>query len=165
MLNALSRFKAAALALGLAVAASMACAQDIKIGFNGDQSASGAAELGVAGRWGFEAAIEDLNKAGGVLGRKVVGLIRDDTGAAAQVDPEHERTDRQRKSRCRHRADQFGQRASLAAYPSAEESARHRTGRHRHGDHDRVMPRKRRTICFASPWSIANRADSSSPTR
>ncbi len=64
----------------LLFAAAPAVAQDIKIGYNGDQSASGAAELGVAGRWGFEAAIEDLNKAGGILGRKVVGLIRDDTG-------------------------------------------------------------------------------------
>lgn len=64
----------------LLCAASGAQAQDIKIGFNGDQSASGAAELGVAGRWAFEAAIEDLNKSGGLLGRKVVGLVRDDTG-------------------------------------------------------------------------------------
>ena len=56
-------------------------AQDIKIGYNADQSASGTAELGTAGRWAFEAAIEDLNKAGGILGRKVVGIIRDDLGA------------------------------------------------------------------------------------
>lgn len=56
-------------------------AQDIKIGYNADQSASGVAELGIAGRWAFEAAIEDINKAGGILGRKVVGVIRDDLGA------------------------------------------------------------------------------------
>ena len=55
--------------------------QDIKIGYNADQSASGVAELGTAGRWAFEASIEDLNKAGGILGRKVVGIIRDDLGA------------------------------------------------------------------------------------
>ena len=55
-------------------------AQDIKIGYTADQSGSGVAELGTAGRWGFEAAIEDVNKAGGILGRKVVGVIRDDQG-------------------------------------------------------------------------------------
>ena len=80
MSNKFSGLKATALALLLVGVAVPAYAQDIKIGYNGDQSASGAAELGVAGRWGFEAAIEDLNKAGGILGRKVVGLIRDDTG-------------------------------------------------------------------------------------
>ncbi|MBC7735108.1 MAG: amino acid ABC transporter substrate-binding protein, partial [Bacteriovorax sp.] len=54
----------------LALAAAGARAQDIKIGYNADQSASGVAELGTAGRWAFEAAIEDLNKSGGILGRK-----------------------------------------------------------------------------------------------
>ncbi len=56
-------------------------AQDIRIGFNADQSGTAAAELGMAARHGFELAIEDLNKAGGVLGRKLVGVVRDDTGA------------------------------------------------------------------------------------
>ncbi len=55
-------------------------AQDIKIGYTADQSASGVAELGISGRWGFEAAIEDINKAGGIMGRKLVGVIRDDQG-------------------------------------------------------------------------------------
>ncbi|MBI5257859.1 MAG: ABC transporter substrate-binding protein [Burkholderiales bacterium] len=55
-------------------------ADDIKVGFNADQSGTGAAELGVAARHGFELAIEDINKAGGLLGRKLVGLVRDDTG-------------------------------------------------------------------------------------
>ena len=68
-------------AVAAALLASTVQAQDIKIGFNADQSASGVAELGTAGRWGFEAAIEDINKAGGILGRKVVGVIRDDLGA------------------------------------------------------------------------------------
>ncbi|WP_163535966.1 ABC transporter substrate-binding protein, partial [Klebsiella pneumoniae] len=54
---------------------------DIKIGYNADQSATGAAELGLSGRYGFEAAIEDVNAAGGVLGRKLAGVIRDDVGA------------------------------------------------------------------------------------
>ncbi|MFT3804918.1 MAG: ABC transporter substrate-binding protein [Burkholderiaceae bacterium] len=73
----IARAAAAALTMTCAIAAH---AQDIKIGYTADQSASGVAELGIAGRWGFEAAIEDLNKAGGVLGRKVVGVIRDDQG-------------------------------------------------------------------------------------
>lgn len=68
---------AAALTVTYAFAAQ---AQDIKIGYTADQSASGVAELGIAGRWGFEAAIEDINKTGGILGRKVVGVIRDDQG-------------------------------------------------------------------------------------
>ena len=67
-------------ALGASVLAFSAHAQDIKIGYTADQSASGVAELGIAGRWGFEAAIEDINKAGGIMGRKVVGVIRDDQG-------------------------------------------------------------------------------------
>ena len=71
---------AGALALAAGLSTGTAAAQDIKIGFNGDQSATGVAELGTAGRWGFEMAIEDINKAGGVLGRKLVGVIRDDLG-------------------------------------------------------------------------------------
>ena len=67
--------------LMLALASAGVSAQDIKIGFNADQSGTGAAEQGVAARHGFELAIEDINKAGGVLGRKLVGVIRDDTGA------------------------------------------------------------------------------------
>lgn len=54
---------------------------EIKIGYNADQSASGAAELGLSGRYGFEAAIEDINAKGGVLGRKLVAVIRDDAAA------------------------------------------------------------------------------------
>lgn len=54
---------------------------EIKIGYNADQSASGAAELGLSGLYGFQAAIEDINAQGGILGRKVVGVVRDDAGA------------------------------------------------------------------------------------
>ena len=61
--------------------AAQAQAQDIKIGFNADQSGTAVAELGLAARQGFELAIEDVNKAGGVSGRKLVGVVRDDTGA------------------------------------------------------------------------------------
>ncbi|WP_395025844.1 ABC transporter substrate-binding protein [Comamonas odontotermitis] len=70
----------AALGASVFVLSAQAQAQDIKIGYTADQSASGVAELGIAGRWGFEAAIEDINKAGGILGRKVVGVVRDDQG-------------------------------------------------------------------------------------
>ncbi len=72
---------AATLATLAAVAAAPAQAQDIRLGFNADQSGTGAAELGVAARHGFDLAIEDINKAGGLLGRKVVGIVRDDSGA------------------------------------------------------------------------------------
>jgi branched-chain amino acid transport system substrate-binding protein len=71
---------AVALALGTALATSAAQAQDIKIAYNGDMSGTAVAELGQAARWGFEAAIEDINKNGGLLGRKVVPVIRDDLG-------------------------------------------------------------------------------------
>jgi len=65
----------------LAVAGMAAAyAQDIRLGFNADQSGTGVAELGVAARHGFDLAIEDINKAGGLLGRKVAGVVRDDTG-------------------------------------------------------------------------------------
>lgn len=66
-----------ALPLLLAVPAG---AQEIKIGYNSDQSGSGAAEHGLSGRYGVEAAVEDINKSGGLLGRKLVLINRDDTG-------------------------------------------------------------------------------------
>lgn len=72
--------KATAVALTVACALTAHAQDVIKIGYTADQSASGVAELGIAGRWGFEAAIEDINKSGGILGRKVVGVIRDDLG-------------------------------------------------------------------------------------
>ncbi len=72
---------AQALVAGAAIAAASVCAQDIKIGYNADQSATAVADLGMAGRWGFEAAVEDINKSGGLLGRKLVGVIRDDLGS------------------------------------------------------------------------------------
>ena len=77
----LTKHIARTLVAGVAFAAAAAYAQDIKIGYNADQSATAVAELGTAGRWGFEVAIEDINKSGGVLGRKLVGVIRDDLGA------------------------------------------------------------------------------------
>ena len=53
-------------------------AQDIKLGFNGDLSASPSALSGQAAVLGLQAAIEDVNAAGGVLGRKLTLVIRDD---------------------------------------------------------------------------------------
>jgi len=57
---------------------SAAYAQEIKIGFNGDLSASPSAQSGQAGVLGIQAAIEDINAAGGVLGRKLTLVVRDD---------------------------------------------------------------------------------------
>ena len=64
----------AALALGGA-----ATAQEIKFGYNGDLSASPSAQSGQAAVLGMQAAIEDINAAGGILGRKIALEVRDDT--------------------------------------------------------------------------------------
>lgn len=53
-------------------------AQDIKLGFNGDLSASPSAQSGRANVVGIEAAIADINAAGGVMGRKLTLIVRDD---------------------------------------------------------------------------------------
>lgn len=53
-------------------------AQEIKLGWNGDLSGSSQAEAGQAAVLGLEAAIEDVNGAGGVLGRKLTLIKRDD---------------------------------------------------------------------------------------
>lgn len=84
MTTTLSRRLFGALMAGTAMmlaAPAMAQQGDIKIGYNADQSASGAAELGLSGLYGFQAAIEDINAAGGVLGRKLVGVVRDDAAS------------------------------------------------------------------------------------
>jgi branched-chain amino acid transport system substrate-binding protein len=56
-----------------------ASAQDIKLGYNGDLSASPSAQSGQAAVLGMQAAIEDINAAGGVLGKKLTLVVRDDT--------------------------------------------------------------------------------------
>ncbi|KAB2897068.1 MAG: ABC transporter substrate-binding protein [Burkholderiaceae bacterium] len=56
-------------------------AQDIKLGYNGDLSASPSAQSGQAAVLGMEAAIADINAAGGVLGRKLTLVTRDDVSA------------------------------------------------------------------------------------
>jgi|SRR5450830_278883 len=76
-MKVLNLFKRTALVAGLAVAA-MAQAQDIKLGFNGDLSASPSAQSGKAGVIGIQAAIDDINAAGGVLGKKLTLVVRDD---------------------------------------------------------------------------------------
>lgn len=60
------------------LAVGFAHAQDIKLGFNGDLSASPSAQSGKAGVLGIQAAIEDINAAGGVLGHKLTLVVRDD---------------------------------------------------------------------------------------
>src|SRR6476659_10613544 len=58
---------------------SAASAQDIKLGYNGDLSASPSAQSGQAAVLGMQAAIDDINAAGGVLGKKLELVVRDDT--------------------------------------------------------------------------------------
>jgi branched-chain amino acid transport system substrate-binding protein len=70
-------FKKTALLASLLVTG-LAQAQEIKFGFNGDLSASPSAQSGKAGVIGIQAAIEDINAAGGVLGRKLSLVVRDD---------------------------------------------------------------------------------------
>ncbi|WP_341702822.1 ABC transporter substrate-binding protein [Ferrovibrio sp.] len=70
-----------AAALSVVALAATAQAQDIKFGYNGDLSASPSAQSGQAAVLGMEAAIEDINKAGGVLGKKLTLVVRDDTSA------------------------------------------------------------------------------------
>jgi branched-chain amino acid transport system substrate-binding protein len=68
----------AATLAGFAIAAA-AQAQDIKLGYNGDLSASPSAQSGQAAVLGMQAAIDDINAAGGVLGKKLTLVVRDDT--------------------------------------------------------------------------------------
>lgn len=66
----------------LSCAATLAAAQDeIKIGYNSDMSATGSADFGVSALAGARYAAEELNSAGGVLGKKVVIVARDDAGS------------------------------------------------------------------------------------
>ena len=67
--------------LALAATAAFAVqaqAQDIKFGYNGDLSASPSAQSGHAAVTGMQAAIDDVNAAGGLLGRKIALVVRDD---------------------------------------------------------------------------------------
>lgn len=71
----------AMVAATLAAASAGAAAQDIKIGFNGDLSASPSAQSGAAAVLGMQAAIDDINAGGGVLGKKLALVTRDDGSA------------------------------------------------------------------------------------
>lgn len=71
-------FKASLVAGTALVFAGAALAQDIKVGFNGDLSASPSAQSGQAGVLGIQAAIDDINAAGGINGRKLTLVVRDD---------------------------------------------------------------------------------------
>ena len=73
-----SRIHTLVWAAAFSVTALGASAQDIKLGFNGDLSASPSALSGQAATLGLQAAIDDVNKAGGVLGRKLTLVVRDD---------------------------------------------------------------------------------------
>lgn len=71
-------------AFTFSIIASSAYGQEINVGFVGDLSATAGAGLGVAAVAGIDAAIEDINKSGGVLGRKLKLIIRDDQGQPAR---------------------------------------------------------------------------------
>jgi len=75
----LTRLCGALIAATFAAFSSGASAQDIKLGYNGDLSASPSAQSGQAAVLGMEAAIADINAAGGVLGKKLTLVVRDDT--------------------------------------------------------------------------------------
>ncbi len=77
----LTHIRTALAAAAFALAAGGALAQDIKLGYNGDLSASPSAQSGQAAVLGMEAAIADINAAGGVLGRKLTLVTRDDVSA------------------------------------------------------------------------------------
>ncbi len=64
-----STLSKAAMMCALAIGA-QAQAQDIKIGFNGDLSASPSAQSGQAAVLGLRTAIDDINAAGGLLGAR-----------------------------------------------------------------------------------------------
>jgi branched-chain amino acid transport system substrate-binding protein len=71
-------FKRSVLAAAFCVLGT-AQAQDIKLGYNGDLSASPSAQSGHAAVLGMQAAIDDINAAGGLLGgRKLTLVVRDD---------------------------------------------------------------------------------------
>ncbi|MFL7902838.1 ABC transporter substrate-binding protein [Azospirillum argentinense] len=70
----------AAAAVLMSAAVQAQAADPIKIAYNGDISGSPSAESGQIGVLGIGAAVEDINKRGGVLGRPLEFLVRDDLG-------------------------------------------------------------------------------------
>ena len=67
--------------LAASIVAAAAASAQVKIGYNGDLSASPSAQSGQAAVLGMEAAVADINAAGGVLGKKLELITRDDTSA------------------------------------------------------------------------------------
>lgn len=68
----------AAVGASLAMGA-LAQSKEIKLGYNGDLSASPSAQSGQAAVLGMQAAIDDINGSGGLLGKKLTLVVRDDT--------------------------------------------------------------------------------------
>jgi len=54
--------------------------EDIVIGYNAPLTVNSVADFGIAGRQGFEIAIDEINARGGILGHRVRGVILDDKG-------------------------------------------------------------------------------------
>ena len=70
-----------AVALSAFAVGAQAQAQEALLGFNGDLSASPSALSAQAAVLGLQAAIDDLNASGGVLGDKLSLVVRDDLSA------------------------------------------------------------------------------------
>ena len=73
-----ARLPLLAFAATLFAGAAAAQTADIKIGFNGDLSASPSASSGQAAVLAMQLAADDINAGGGLLGRKLVIVARDD---------------------------------------------------------------------------------------
>ena len=110
-------------------------AQDIKLGFNGDLSASPSALSGQAAVLGLQAAIEDVNAAGGVLGRKLTLVIRDDLSQPPKSIQNMSDLIDNEKVVTVFGPNELGQRIGLEASPKSEENSGHRNCRFRNGHH------------------------------
>ena len=110
-------------------------AQDIKLGFNGDLSASPSALSGQAAVLGLQAAIDDVNAAGGVLGRKLTLVVRDDLSQPPKSIQNMSDLIDNEKVVDGVRTDELGQRTGLEANPKPEENSGHRNCRLGNGHH------------------------------
>ena len=99
--------------------------------FNGDLSASPSAQSGQAAVLGLQAAIDDRQHGRWRARQKAGPRHPRRSLAASEVDPEHDRPDRQREGRRRVRADELGQRPCVEAHPDAEEDPGDRNDRFR----------------------------------
>ena len=100
-----------------------ASAQDIKLGYNGDLSASPSAQSGQAAVLGMEAAIADINAAGGVLGKKLALVTRDDVSQPPKSIQNMSDLVDNEKVVGRVRPDQLRQRDGLEAHRQPEEDS------------------------------------------